>query len=593
MKGSLLSKFNIPDSLTVDWLLNNVDLTFKSYIPSATAFEFFSFMRLVLGEEPENSNPLAHYFLIDTIFKQDNVKFYYEERGIDYEELAGRTAIMCAREFSKSTLIGSFLPLFMAWKGEIPGYGKVNYGLYVADSMRNNVKTTMETIETVFLESEWLQDQFESYKFTDEVIQLTRHPRTPQEIATYNKAMELGKKKVEVPKRSKRTFTMKGVGAQTGTRGTRTGLQRPQFVIFDDLVSSEKDASSEVILENIETTIDSDVLKALHGSGSFAMLIGTPFNKNDPVYKRIENGGWLPVVFPIAKEVRSDMTINEFEGVWEDRHSYKAVMKRWAEAVRDNKTRSFNQELMLRITSEEDKMIPESYFTWIRRSDILKFGNEYNWYITTDFTTSGKRGNDFSGIAVWAVNSNDDRILVDLSLKKLDLAEQYNELFRFVNKYKRFTGTVEVGIETDGQQKAHIFSVKQMMASKNEYFTIAKQKGTSNEGIRSGKERGSKHDRFKAGAVPLFQNGKIWFVDELKNSADMQELITELSYVTYAGFGSQHDDGADLITQLSMMNIYAPSEITHLERNANTTYDPMWAEEDDHGESYSINSYVI
>ena len=56
-------------------------------------------------------------------------------------------------------------------------------------------------------------------------------------------------------------------------------------------------------------------------------------------------------------------------------------------------------------------------------------------------------------MAVWAVSSNNDYFLVDLVLKKMDLALQYSELFRLVNRYKRYNGLVEVGIEIDGQQK--------------------------------------------------------------------------------------------------------------------------------------------
>jgi hypothetical protein len=939
---------NVPEKLTVDWLLNVVDLEFKGYIPSAVAFEFFSFIRLSLGEEPENANPLAHYFLIDTIFQQDNVEYYYKERGIDYQDLKGRTAIMCCREFSKSTLVGTYLPLFMAWKGEIPGYGKVNYGLYIGDSMRNNVKTTMNTIEKVFLESTWLLDQFEMYRFTDEVMELVRHPRTPKEIAEYKKYTEMGKKKEQVPGRSKRTFSMKGVGAMalpldatlytedgtttigecevgdmiygadgklctitkksevfykpmykinledgrsidvsedhinsivqktvpsrktefktvyekmdvtttellemkmfhtrnrngtvhnerllfiencnslqyldkavtvdpytlgvflgdgtikknkksvrvtchvsdlptyqehipyelgemqsdsrnpnvktftilgigkyvdelglsvnsyekfipkeyfycsenqrlsllqglidtdgtvskdrgkaryvstakqlaydvanlvrslggrasvaerecstkvtyidnrevvsrrntfivyiwldmpiarlerkcsmqthdttiygkyvaimsiekidmvpsqciavdneehqfitgdyvrthnTGTRGTRSGLQRPQFAIFDDLVPSESDANSDAVLTNIEYTIDSDVMQALHGAGSFAMIIGTPYNKRDPVYQRLESGSWVPVVFPICKDINMDMTKEEFKSVWSDRHSYEKVMKRYKSAVREDKLRSFNQELMLRISSEADRLIPDSYINWFKRSDIIHNGADYNWYISTDFTTDGKKGNDFSGMAVWAVNSNHDLMLVDLSLKKLDLPEQYRELFRMVNRYKRFTWNIEVGIETDGQQKIHIYAIKQMMAKNNEYFTIGRQKGSTNEGISSGGVK--KFTRFKGSAVPLFQNGKIWFAEDIKATADMQELLSELQYTTYQGFGSGHDDGCDLITQIGLMETYAPSSVN---KQTQHPKDAMWWETEEESGNAGLNSYIV
>lgn len=578
-------------SVTVDYLLDNVDLTFKGYIPSAVAFEFFSFIRLCLGEEPENSNPLAHYFLIDTIFRQPNVEFYYKERGVDYKSLAGRTAIMCTREFAKSVLVGTYLSLYMAWRGDIPGFGKVNYGLYIGDSMRNNVKTTMNTLERVFLESEWLSSQFESYKFTDELMELTRHPRSKKEIAEFNKAMEIGKKKEQVPNRSKRTFALKGVGAQTGTRGTRNALQRPQFAIFDDLISSETDSNSEAVLDSIETTIDSDVLKALHGGGSFAIIIGTPYNKKDPVYRRLESGSWVPVVFPICEKIYPGMKEEEFIGVWEDRHSYKNVMRRYKSDLKENKLRSFYQELMLRISSDEDRLIPESYYNWFQRSDVLKKGAEYNWYITTDFTTSGKKGNDFSGIAVWAVNSNDDWMLVDLSLKKLELSEQYVELFRLVNRYKRFTGNVEVGIEIDGQQKVHIFAIKQMMAKRNEYFTISKQKGRTGEGISSGGVK--KFERFKRSAVPYFQNGKIWFAEELKETLDMQELLTELQYTTYEGFSSGHDDGCDLITMMGVMEVFPPSEMNSKE-DIKTIDEIIWYNyENKEKFNNSLSSYIV
>ena len=583
---------DVPDKITVDWLLDNVDLTFQGYSPSIVAIEFFNFIRLTLGEEPENENSLAHYFLVDVIFMQDTVRDYLVARGIDYDKIKGRTAVLCCREFAKSTIIGSFVPLYMAWKGELPGFGKVNYGLYVGDSMRNNVKTTMNTIEQVYLESEWLQTQFESARFTDELVELVRLPRTPAEIKMYEVTIAAGKKPTQVPGRSKRKFAMRGVGAQTGTRGTRSGLQRPQFAIIDDVVPSEAEANSDTILEGIESTIESDVLNALHGAGSFAILIGTPYNKKDPVYSRVESKTWVPVVFPICERIHEDMLPNEFRGVWENRHSYSKVMKRYLDAVNSNKTRSFMQELMLRITSEKDKVIPNDYIEMFNRDDILKNGAAYNWYITTDFTTTGGSGNDFSGIAVWAISSNNNYCLVDLVLKKMDLALQYNELFRLVNRYKRYNGLVEVGIEIDGQQKIHLFAIKELMNKKNEYFTIGKQKGGVREGILSKQSKGGKEGRFSV-MVPLFQAGKIRFARELNDTSGMRELRNEIDYVTYdehgrVHFGSVHDDGLDLISQLAMMNIFAPSEVINTGFNYE---DPMWYEEQQHISNTS--SYIV
>jgi len=41
---------------------------------------------------------------------------------------------------------------------------------------------------------------------------------------------------------------------------------------------------------------------------------------------------------------------------------------------------------------------------------------------------------------------------------------------------------------------------------------------------------------------PLFQQKKIYFPEELKDSPDMKEVMNELNYVTYQGIGSKHDD---------------------------------------------------
>ena len=130
------------------------------------------------------------------------------------------------------------------------------------------------------------------------------------------------------------------------------------------------------------------------------------------------------------------------------------------------------------------------------------------------------------------------------------------------------------------------------MNKKNEYFTIAKQKGGVREGILSKQGKGGKEGRFSI-MVPLFQAGKIQFARELSDTSSMKELRNELDYVTYdehgrVQFGSLHDDGLDLISQLGMMNIYSPSATIKNDYKRN---DPMWYEEEP--ESYTTSSYIV
>jgi hypothetical protein len=378
-----------------------------------------------------------------------------------------------------------------------------------------------------------------------------------------------GLKPSEVPGRMKRTFSMKGLGAATGGRGSRDALFRPEIAIFDDMIGNEQDANSDTILENIESTIESDVLKALSGNGNLALLIGTPYNKKDPVYKRIEDGSWAPVVFPKAEIISDSITEDEFRGVWPDRHSYKQCRRDFLKAKRSQDRgdpkpmRSLMQEYYLRISSDEDKMIQENYIQWFDREDIVTNSWNYNWYITTDYTSTGNKGSDLSCNMLWAVDSKQNHFLVDLALRKMEVETQYNETFAMAMQIAAITRWVEVGIEIDGQQNLHIIGLKERMPKKNFFFTIAKQKGAKvgSEGIRSRLEGGNKHWRFRM-TLPLWQNHKIWFANELRGTPDMNELLEEVRYTTYSGFGTKHDDGCDGLSQLIMIDMQypAPSE---------------------------------
>ncbi len=557
--------------ITVDKLLDHADVVLEWYIPSEDAMDFMNFFRLTLGEEPENSNPKAHYFLIDCVFQKEEVRPYFDVRNIDYDLNKNRLVVMCTREFSKSVLIGTVLPLYLAHRGNLPGFGQIHYALYVSDSMRNNVKTTMETIGSVYRESLYLQNEFEDARLVQDEVNFVREPRSKKEIALYDEYVNVqGKKLSEVPGRMKRSFAVKGIGASTGGRGSREALFRPEIAIFDDLLGNEADANSDIILENIDSTIESDILPALHGTKSFAIVIGTPYNKNDPVYKRIEDGSWLPIVFPKAEKMSVDLNKADFRGVWPDRHTYEACMRDFLRAKRaeDNGNpvpmRKLNQENYLRIADDRDRLVPESLFKWFNRQDIIDNAWQYNWYITTDYTTTGSKGSDYSGAALWAVNSNQDHFLIDLVLRKLEVEAQYNETFLMAEQTEGYTRGVEVGIEIDGQQDLHVLALQDRMPKRNTFFMFARQKGAkvgAKIGIRSKLEGGNKHWRFRM-MLPYFQNGKIWFAKELKGSMDMNELLEEIKYTTYTSIGSQHDDGIDIISQLGAMNITYPSKET-------------------------------
>ena len=538
----------VVDKYSVNDLLDNVNYSFPGYIPSVEAFDFVNFMQLVLGEAPENKNSLAHYFMIDVIFGKVDVWEYY---GFQSDICRPKYfAVMCHREFSKSVLLGSMLTLYMAYHGSMPGFGKVNFGGYIGNSVRGGVRQNMQTVAGVYKDSDYLQDKFESAHFTDQAVKFIRHPKK-------NAKGEITKKEA---KEGPRTFVMEGYGAMAGPRGSRDGLIRPQFFIIDDVIKNAADARSDVILGNVGQMIEEDIGYALSTSNAFCIYIGTPFNLRDPLMNALIDGTWTPIVFPVAEKISIDLKKEDFKGSWEDRHTYEKVMTKYRTAVHKGTLAAFMQEMMLRVASEEDRVIKDEMLGNVfSRAEVIANGSSYNWYITTDFTTTGSKSSDFSAMAVWAVNNNGDYMLIDLVVQKLELRDQYMKLLELVRKYKPMTGYINVGIETSGQQKAHIFALKELMSKHNTYFTIAFQKGKNTEGIMRTSTDGNKFEYFMR-VVPLFQTNKIWFARELEHTADFQELLTELTYVTHLGFGAKHDDALDIVSQLNELNIIKPMD---------------------------------
>ena len=149
---------------------------------------------------------------------------------------------------------------------------------------------------------------------------------------------------------------------------------------------------------------------------------------------------------------------------------------------------------------------------------------------------------------------------------------------------------IDVGVEIDGQQKAHIFSLKQMMQKKNMYFSFARQKGApvGREGILSKVGGNSKLERFRY-MLPMFQNHKMYFPEQLKDTVDMKEMMKHLKGATHAGF-TTHDDGADLVSQLGMIDAITPSSSDALVEDAENwfTENGIWGgikEKDEYGGS--------
>jgi phage terminase large subunit-like protein len=451
-----------------------------------------------------------------------------------------------------TTLLAQYLLLYIAVYGSLPGLKNIKYALYVSDSMENGVKKMRLRLQQMWDQSPFLKEYVPEVRFTD--------PRW------YFKNAD-GKE-----------FVVTGHGAQTGVRGTVELNTRPQLAILDDLLSDE-DARSATVIASIEDTVYKAVTYALHPSKNLIIWSGTPFNAKDPLYKAVESGAWAVNVFPVCEQF--PCTQEEFKSIWPDRFTYAYVKAQYEAAMKLGKVNTFNQELMLRIMSDDDRLIQDGDIGWYNIDSVIKRKELFNFYITTDFATSEKQSSDFSVISVWALNNNGDWLWADGICKRQLMDQNINDLFRLAQVYK----PQSVGVEVTGQQAGFIRWIEEQMLLRNVYFPLASDNNENRPGIRPNT---NKMVRFNV-VVPWFKSRKIYFPIEKKGLPAIQEAITELSLASPGGFRSKHDDFIDTISQLPVLNAWKPSATGDLQEKE----DGIWGIEDEDIPDSALQSYTV
>ena len=303
---------NLDESITLETLVNNVDYNTleDGYIPSKFALKMINFIKLVNGESgEENKSPVFHYAILDAIHSYNNVLAVVFRGG-------AKTSIM------------EYILLNIATFGTLDGFGDVTVAMYVGDTMDNGCKNLRANIEHRYRNSEFLQKFIPKVKFTDVEMEFTN-------IEGHQ-------------------FCVRMFGASTGVRGFKKYGQRPQLAILDDLMS-DKSAESKTITNDIENVIYKAVRQAMHPTKRKVIWIGTPFNKKYPLYKAAGSKSWHTVTFPICQKF--PCTKKEFIGAWEDRFPYEAIKNEYSVLKESGRIDAFNQELMLRILSDDDRLV--------------------------------------------------------------------------------------------------------------------------------------------------------------------------------------------------------------------------------------------
>lgn len=525
-------------SKTVDEWLNEVDysdLELSQYKPTEFALKFMNFIKLVNGAVGEsNLTPVVHLKMLDKIVSPKN-----------------RIANLCARGMAKTTLMFEYFLPYCAVFGELEGFGDISGMIYVSDSMDNGVKSARKNIEFRYHNSDFLKEYLPRAHFTDNYIEFE------------NKAGHV--------------LGCKMFGAKTGLRGTKIFGKRPVLAVLDDLVSDD-DAKSPAAMTSIKDTVYKGVDYALDPTRRKIVFNGTPFNKNDILYEAVESGAWDVNVWPICEKFPCEP--EEFRGAWPDRFTYKFIKDQYDLSIKTGKLAAFNQELMLRISSDEERLVQDSEIHWYPRNVLLNNRSRYNFYITTDLGVWDADKNDPSVISTWAYNNNGDWFWVDGICERQATTKTIDDLFRLVSEYR----PQQVGIETTGQQGVFLQWLQREQMERNIWFNFA----SSNQGRKPGiNPVTSKLTRFNM-VVPLFKARKIFFPEEMKQSKIMGEFLNQISLATMNGLKSKHDDFLDTISMLMYLNPWKPTEDTGM----NYTED-RWEMDGSEYTTNTLSSYIV
>lgn len=524
----------------LDEWLDQVDyamLNSPDFKPSKFALTFMNFIKLVNGDEGEShKTPPVHLAMLDKVTSP-----------------ASYIANLCFRGAAKTTLFAEYFFLYVAVFGEIPGLGDVTGAIYVSDSMDNGVKSLRKNMEFRYENSEYLQKWLPkaTAKFTDAYIEFTNL---------------VGHR-----------FGLKMFGAKTGIRGTKIFGKRPVLCVLDDLVSDD-DAKSKASMIAIKDTVYKGVNHALDPTRRKVIFNGTPFDKEDILIEAVESGAWDVNVWPVCERFPCER--HEFVGAWEDRFTYDYVLEQYELAIKTGKLSAFMQELMLRITSDEERLVQDAEIKHYSRMNLLQNMGHFNFYITTDFATSAKQTADYSVISVWAYNAQGDWFWVDGVCARQTMDKSINDLFRLVQLYK----PQQVGVEVSGQQGAFIQWLQNEMLTRNIWFMFASSEKSGAAGIRP---LADKLARFNL-VVPWFKMGKVYWPEEMKTSTIMGLFMGQLRLVTMSGIKGK-DDCIDTISQLAYLKPWKPSETPA----ATPEEIDVWEHSHQHDTPSRMSSYIV
>ena len=498
----------------------------EPYFPKPETIEFFIWLNTYFDEE--NRSAEAHFQLIDHLFGKNRFK------GFE-----------CSRGLAKSTLIGIYHLLYIAFKGSKPNFGQVDYVLYIMDTV-SQVGANFEQLIGI------LEDNAELAKHLK-----VRKSRLGDDPTLYIYNVDLD-----------RTIYFKGRGAGQKMRGTRIMGKRPNIILLDDIENDENVESKES-REKLKNWFFNAVIPAVNPNKFEIDFIGTPIHADALLLNLLEGSGddeffkqyeFSFIQLPAAENLTAAMLKGDSNeplvSAWADRFTKDYLKTMYGMYASQNKLTSFWQEFMLQIAPKENLLFEVDKVRKYSAESIKEQLPNFTYYISVDLAISQKDSADYTAIAVMGINDNSDWFLIDGFFGRIKPDETINKVFEFVKMYRPYS----VVLEKVAFQTSMKTFMENEMVRRGVYFGI--------DMVSRPSHKNSKLSVIKA-MQPIVNMGKLWVPDGYISSF-VTELLDEMQLITNDKILAKHDDLVDAIAQLTLIPLVMKTPVRKFEKDLYT-----------------------
>ena len=462
------------------------------YAPGKYSVEFYSWVNFIFGKQ-DNQTPKTHFMIVDHMFGSKKLVQTLAHRGM-----------------GKSVVISGMVPLYVAYKGGLPGFGKVENLVLFSD--------------TISQAQEHLANMRLAYEQSDEL----------QQVLTLVDDKRI-KPKVDVlvfDNVNGNRIYIQAKGAGESMRGTRKGKVRPQLLIFDDIMNDDI-LTSEIARKKLHTWFFATVSGSVDISHYKYMVIGTPMTEADILGLMRTSKKWHTLELPVAMDVNVSQA--DIVSSWKDRFSPAVIKEKYDEFKSMGAESEFYREMMLQVTNDELALFKTADFKYFSYAELKDNFPKMLFFTSIDLAISREEYADFTAVMTIAVDHNHNWYVVRVDHGRWDVQESLDTLMSHIKAYN----PLKLGVEKATHQQVfndimqHRF-IKEQVALQVHHFT-------GNSKIKK---------EYRIGALkPRFVMGQIHFRDD--NNASVRELEHELKMMTREACLARHDDVADVLAGMN------------------------------------------